>query len=510
MELRFTESVRQVSRRATARFGLAVTGVERQPAARDFTIRCADARFSADWAVIRALATDPTPYLLEVHCPDPEGFPIGTFRLDVGLGDASSQCAIIVRKPCVWLHDLPRISSDPNGRWNASFAVVSCADVEMSMSLDFSNRNGSRVAPSEEITLLPDGLPIPITIQLDDNSGKIEVSIDGITLQPPPRFANAWDQIGRWWRLHPARAVAAALAVALLVGAGIQSVRHRGTPTTTTAPNTIVTPSTTGLAASTTTPSTTSTTHQLAHLTATALTLLGPVDSISAGTPVTFTADIAPAVGGSQVIAGLVDLLDGSTHLDRQRISDNQVSFHLPALSFGSHTLQAHYEGSSSFGSTISAVVVEQVQPLTAQLTINVSDSPCGNAAGRMVMLMITVSSQSNVDTPTGTVTVPNIAGPATITLDFGQATTTIGPLPGRTYAANYSGGYVLLDRQPALRCPGMLTRPNRSGIEHGRRSLQPGKTFFRSLPNPNSRNNWRRLSVATGRNNRSSPPTWS
>ena len=84
------------------------------------------------------------------------------------------------------------------------------------------------------------------------------------------------------------------------------------------------------------------------------------------GQDVTLTANITPAATGTAAPTGTVEFFDGSTLLGDGTVSNDVATLTTTALSLGTNSITATYEGDSNYvGSTSSAVTVTVVQAAT-------------------------------------------------------------------------------------------------------------------------------------------------
>jgi len=145
------------------------------------------------------------------------------------------------------------------------------------------------------------------------------------------------------------------------------------------------------------------------------------------GKSVTFTAKVTPSGSGSP--NGSVKFLDGTTLLGTESLptTGGTVTFSTAALSAGTHSITAVYEGSSTYAGSTSAVLSETVEKAATSVALATSINP--SAFGQSVTFTATVSSTGG--TPTGTVTFEsNGASIGTGTLSGGKATLSTETLP--------------------------------------------------------------------------------
>jgi YVTN family beta-propeller protein len=134
-----------------------------------------------------------------------------------------------------------------------------------------------------------------------------------------------------------------------------------------------------------------------------------------AGETVTFTATVT---GGGGTPTGEVNFLDGAKVLGTSPLSGGQASFNTSTLALGRHSITAVYSGDTSFDSSTSSVLTQNV--LAATTTI-VTSSLNPSLPGQSVTFTASVSASG---TPTGTVTfMDGVSTLGTATLSAQQAT---------------------------------------------------------------------------------------
>jgi trimeric autotransporter adhesin len=75
---------------------------------------------------------------------------------------------------------------------------------------------------------------------------------------------------------------------------------------------------------------------------------------------VTLTAVVANSGGA---IPGTVEFFDGRSSIGTANLSNNQASMGTSALSVGTHSLTAHYQGTSRYAASTSSVISQTVLP---------------------------------------------------------------------------------------------------------------------------------------------------
>jgi hypothetical protein len=116
------------------------------------------------------------------------------------------------------------------------------------------------------------------------------------------------------------------------------------------------------------------------------------------GASVTFTATLA---GGSSP-SGDVEFFDGSTSLGTGTLSGTTATLGTSALTVGSHTIKAVYEGDTNNASATSATITVTVQSAQSTPTLTLSANQTNPILNSMVNFTATLS---NGASPTGTVT---------------------------------------------------------------------------------------------------------
>jgi hypothetical protein len=114
----------------------------------------------------------------------------------------------------------------------------------------------------------------------------------------------------------------------------------------------------------------------------TSTTVSSNTNPSSYGQVVTFTATVTPAYGGAPT--GNVTFFDGSTSLGNSNLSGGLATFSTAAtaLTAGSHSITAKYNGDVDFLTSTSAAVVQTVGPAATVTTLasNVNPSPTGQS----------------------------------------------------------------------------------------------------------------------------------
>jgi hypothetical protein len=148
-------------------------------------------------------------------------------------------------------------------------------------------------------------------------------------------------------------------------------------------------------------------------LPATAVSLQSSLAASTFGQAVSFTATVAP-VTGTGTPTGTVTFKDGTATLGTATLNGGKAVFTTPLLSAGTHTITAVYGGSSSFGTSTSAGLVQTVNKATTSLVLTSS------------LATVPVLGQGAVLTAKLNVASPG-AGIPTGTITFMMGTTVIG-----------------------------------------------------------------------------------
>ena len=158
------------------------------------------------------------------------------------------------------------------------------------------------------------------------------------------------------------------------------------------------------------------------------------------GQNVTFTITVA-AASGSGTPTGAVSLQDGSGTMSTLTLVNSQASFTTSALSPGSHSITAAYNGDANFNAA-SSMLLETVSKDASLITPSSSANP--SVFGQSVVVTATVSAAApGAGTPTGAVTFSDgVTSLGSANLANGQASFTLSA-PGigsHSITANYAG----------------------------------------------------------------------
>jgi hypothetical protein len=183
---------------------------------------------------------------------------------------------------------------------------------------------------------------------------------------------------------------------------------------------------------------TTETVTQAATTTALSATLASSVF----GQPVTFTAIVTANAPGSGTPQGTVTFRDGSTILASVALGNGAASYSTAALSVGSHTISATYNGGVNYAASSSSTTETVSQDATSTA---LGVSPSTSVFGQPVIFTATVKSLApGSGTPMGTVTFREGSTIlATASLSGGSASYTTAMLGAgsHTITATYNGG---------------------------------------------------------------------
>ena len=130
----------------------------------------------------------------------------------------------------------------------------------------------------------------------------------------------------------------------------------------------------------------------------TSTTLISSLNPSTYGSSVSFTATVSSTVTGTQT--GTVTFYDGMNSLGSVSLSSGQAILSTSALTGGSHTITATYNGDINFATSTSVGVSQTVNRASTSTTVASSVNP--SVYGQPVSITATVSSTAG--TPTGTV----------------------------------------------------------------------------------------------------------
>ena len=156
------------------------------------------------------------------------------------------------------------------------------------------------------------------------------------------------------------------------------------------------------------------------------------------GQPVTFTASVVPASGGSAT--GTIAFLDGTNSLGSATLSNNSAQFTISTLGAGSHSITAKYSGDVNFTASTSSAVTETINLAATTTTVISSLNPA--SYGQAVTLSASIQPPSGVSA-TGTVTFFDGSTPlGTATVSSNAAQLAVSSLLAGTHSitAVYSG----------------------------------------------------------------------
>jgi len=177
--------------------------------------------------------------------------------------------------------------------------------------------------------------------------------------------------------------------------------------------------------------------NQTVNQASTTLILTSSLNPSGLGSPVTFTATIAPQYGGQA--SGTVIFKDGSIALGSGGVSGNVASLTTSGLAIGTHSITAVYSGDSNFTGGTSNTLSQVVTKATTTTSLVSSMNP--SVSGKPVTFTAVVSSPAG--TPTGKVKYLNgTTVLATLALTSGSAKYTTSKLPpgANSITAVYGG----------------------------------------------------------------------
>jgi hypothetical protein len=178
--------------------------------------------------------------------------------------------------------------------------------------------------------------------------------------------------------------------------------------------------------------------------TATTTTVTSSANPSVFGQAVTFTATVAPTIGGGTP-TGTVGFFDGGVPVPgfpAQTLVNGQASIIVASLSVGNHVLTASYSGDTNFATSTSPILTQVVDQSSTTTSLTSSGSP--TVFGQAVTLTATVTVNApSAGTPTGAVQFfdgTTLLGSGT--LNNGQATLTTSSLTvgSHSITAVYNG----------------------------------------------------------------------
>ncbi len=170
------------------------------------------------------------------------------------------------------------------------------------------------------------------------------------------------------------------------------------------------------------------------------IALISSPNPSTAGQAVSFTATVT---GPGGTATGTVTFKDGSTTLGTSNLANGVASFTSTALTQGSHSITALYNGSSNLVSSVSSALSQTINPsgATVSSTTTMTVTPNPVVYGQPATFTVAVTGTGG--TPTGTITIQD--GSTTIgsaPLVNGTASVTIASIGGGSHSltATYSG----------------------------------------------------------------------
>jgi hypothetical protein len=177
---------------------------------------------------------------------------------------------------------------------------------------------------------------------------------------------------------------------------------------------------------------------QVVRKASTTITLASSENPSSYGQSVTFTATVTPQFSGTPT--GSIKFYNGAAILGTATLSSGVASHTTTKLAVGTHSITAHYEGSSSFATSTPAAVSQVVNQASTTTTLVSSLNPSNS--GQSVTFTATVVGQSGGKV-TGSVTfMDGTTTLKTVDLSEGVAKCTTSKLTEGTHtiAATYNG----------------------------------------------------------------------
>jgi flagellar hook assembly protein FlgD len=160
------------------------------------------------------------------------------------------------------------------------------------------------------------------------------------------------------------------------------------------------------------------------------------------GQPVTFTAAVGVVAPGAGTPSGTVTFTVDGTQESPVPLSGGQATLSTAALSVGSHTITAAYNGDGNFTGSTAATLSQTVNPADTTTAVTASADP--SVFGQAVTFTAVVAAAApGAGMPTGTITFSvDGTAQASVALNNGQASFTISTLTvgGHAVTATYSG----------------------------------------------------------------------
>jgi parallel beta-helix repeat protein len=208
----------------------------------------------------------------------------------------------------------------------------------------------------------------------------------------------------------------------------------------------------------------------------TSTTLVSSANPSNAGSPVTFTAAVAPTSATHLALAGVVTFMDGATTLGSVTLdSTGHASFTTSALTSGSHSITATFTGSTNFTASASAPLAQTINaavasaPVATTTKLTSSSRPC--ALDSAITFTAAVTHAASTFSLGGTVTFKDgstILAVAAVD-STGHATFTTSTLAAGSHSitAVYSG-----DSHYAASTSSTLTQVVTPHTQHGKKTL--------------------------------------
>jgi hypothetical protein len=191
-------------------------------------------------------------------------------------------------------------------------------------------------------------------------------------------------------------------------------------------------------------PSTSMVYTQTVNKVSTTTTIVSSVNPSVVNQAVIITATVTVGATSNFTPTGVITFFDGSTQLGTGTLANGAASFTTTALTVGTHTITATYNGDTNFTSSTSTAVSQVVNKAATTTTVVSSANP--STVGQQVTFTATVTAtQSNTAMPSGTVTFfdgTTQLGTGTLTNGTATFTTTATALTTGSHSitATYSG----------------------------------------------------------------------
>ena len=131
----------------------------------------------------------------------------------------------------------------------------------------------------------------------------------------------------------------------------------------------------------------------------TTTSLTASANPVGVGQPLVLIASVAPVTAGGAALTGTVAFMEGSTTLGTASIVGSSATFTTSSLAVGTHALTAVYSGSTSYATSVSAVlneVVTATPPVVQPFTLEVTPTAVSLASGSHTTLQLTLTTSGS------------------------------------------------------------------------------------------------------------------